>query len=133
MISLIAIGMALIWLGHETNWMRIHLPVGITYTIGACSQWRMSDSAVDGVMKRDLLHDWFGGGACDKILRCHFDLPNQQPLFGWGYAYQYRNLKPLYKIELIDEHSHYTMRSESIPTLRDAFRVYRNPYLKVRL
>jgi len=55
------------------------------------------------------------------------------PIGGWGFAYQYRNFTPEYKIELIAPGSKYTFRTESTAILRDAFRVYRNPYLKVKI
>lgn len=129
MISLIIVGLAFIWLGYETNWMRVRLFVGIAIKTGACCDWKLSDSRVTDIMKRKLYDLSFG-----KARRSWGEFKDWiEPLCGWGYAYQYKDFKPEYRIELISEHAKYTMRTESVSILRDAFKVYRNPWLKVKL
>lgn len=130
--TILIVGLALYWLLIETDYLRVNL-MGIMASVGDCCEWRLQDSQVTDGMKIDLRKQWFNGRGCDKLIRCHFEQDGAQPLFGWGYAYQYRNLQPEYKIELIDEHSHYTMRTDNMKVLKDVFRVYRNPYLKVKL
>ena len=124
-IGLTLILTSFIWLLYETDWMRVRLPVGII-----CEpRWYMPDSAVTKVMKQELI-DLSRNG----YKRSWGEFKNwMSPLCGWGYAYQYRNFTPEYKVELISDHAKYTFRTSSIPILRDAFRVYRNPYLKVKL
>lgn len=129
MISLITILIAFIWLGYETNWLTVRLPIGLTIETGACCEWRLADSKVTDWMKDSLINKW----QLSKISQALFDGDFLQPLFGWGFAYQYQNFEPEYTIELITDRAHYTMRTQSISTLRDAFRVYRNPYIKVKL
>ena len=129
--TILIVGLAFYWLLLETKWLTINLSQWCK--LGSCCQWRLPDSAITHDMKCELLHDWFAGKAVDKILRCHFDQDGAQPLFGWGYAYQFHNLKPEYKVELIDGTSKITINSNSVPHLRDAFRVWRNPYIKVKL
>lgn len=86
-------------------------------------------------MKAELTSKWFDsmGSKWGRISRALFEQGNLDPLCAWGYAYQYQNFMPEYKIELITPTAKYTIKSKSIPHLRDAFRVYRNPYLKVKL
>ena len=115
------------WLLYETNYMRVRLPMGITCE--PFCQWRLPDSKVTKKMRQELIdlpsngHRRAWGEFKDYMT----------PLCGWGYAYQYKDFRPEYKIELIAPGSHYTFRTSSIPVLRDAFRVYRNPYLKVKV
>ena len=115
------------WLLYETDFLRVRLPVGIVCQRNYC----MPDSEVTELMKYELVKLSPNNG---KKLhgRGEFCL-HIPPLCGWGYAYQYRNFTPEYKIELIAPGSKYTFRTESISILRDAFRVYRNPYLKVKI
>ena len=56
-----------------------------------------------------------------------------EPICGWDWIQNHYHPTPEYKVVLIGEHSKYTIRSHSVPALRDAFRVYRNPYLKINL
>ena len=120
----------LIWLLYETDFMRVRLLVGSQCQIGECCNWRLPDSAVTKDMKQELISKARGNGKLHNL--GEFSL-HMVPLCGWGYAYQYKNFEPEYKIELIAPGSKYTFRTQSIPILRDAFRVYRNPYLKVKL
>lgn len=125
----IILALAFGWLLFETNWLRIRLPMGLCFKIGDCSSWRLPDEAVNHDMKSELLSKW----TLTKIQRALFEQDNLSPLCGWGFAYQYRDFEPEYKIELIAEHSKYTIKSNNMQALRDCFRVYRNPYLKVKL
>uniref|UniRef100_A0A6M3LJV6 Uncharacterized protein n=1 Tax=viral metagenome TaxID=1070528 RepID=A0A6M3LJV6_9ZZZZ len=129
MVVIILIGLAFYWLLIETDYLRIRLYAGVICEIGACCDWRLSDNQVTKDMKEELIkrsnngHKLKWGEFKDYMI----------PLCGWGYAYQFRDFAPEYKIELISEHSHYTWRTQDTGKLRDAFRVYRNPYLKVKL
>ena len=120
--------LAFIWLGYETKWLTIRLGA-----VAPITHLYLSDSAVTSDMRHELLGVWFGGKAVDKILRCHFDQLGAQPLFGWGFAYQYKDFKPEYKIELLGPGYKTTIVSENTNTLRDAFRVNRNPWIKIKL
>lgn len=130
--ALLVIASAFAWLLYETDFMRIRLLVGLDFQIGDCCIWRLPDEAVTNDMKRELLEMW-RDRRVDKIMLGHLRQPNAQPLGGWGYAYQHRGFQVEYKIELINTHHKYTFRSNDARILRDAFRVYRNPYLKVKL
>lgn len=124
-ITVIILSLALTYLGYETGWMRVRLLVGKFNPY-------MPDDAVTIQMKRELLKSWFGGKV-DKVLRCHLEVPDAQPLFGWGFAYQYKDFNPECKVELIGKGYKTTMRSTRPDILRDAMRVNRNPYIKVKL
>ncbi len=128
-LTIISLILAFLWLGYETDWLRVRLLAGLGIEPGTCSEWKLLNSKVTKDMKRDLIKNW----QLNKIGNALFSGNHLQPLCGWGFAYQYRNFTPEYKVELITEHSKITMRTKSIPVLRDAFRVYRNPYLKVKL
>lgn len=119
------------WLLYETNFLRVRLPIGIQCEYGASCEWHLTDSAVTKDMKRELIDLSLSHNGHKLSWGVFKDW--MSPLCGWGYAYQYRDFRPEYKIELIAPGSHYTFRTDSIPVLRDAFRVYRNPYLKVKL
>ena len=127
--TIIIVSLALYWLARETDYMRIKLLAGVSCEVGVCCAWRLLDSQITDDMKRELRkrsnngHKLTWGEFKDYI----------DPLCGWGYAWQFRDFEPEYKIELIAEHSHYTMRTQNVKILKDAFRVYRNPYLKVKL
>lgn len=120
------------WLLYETDWMRVRLPVGFQCLIGDSCDWRLVDSAVTDFMKDELVNLSLSNNGKKLHNRGEFcyHIP---PMGGWGFAYQYRNFTPEYKIELIAPGSKYTFRTQSTSILRDAFRVYRNPYLKVKI
>ena len=116
------------WLLYETDWLRVRLPVGITCELSC--EWRLADSAITEAMKTELINLSNNG----HKLHSQGEFQNNiDPLCGWGYAYQYQHFTPEYKVELIAPGSKYTFRTESTEILRDAFRVYRNPYLKVKI
>lgn len=118
------------WLLYETDWVRVRLLAGHQCLTGECCDWRLPDKVVTLAMQRELINLSNNGGR----RRSNGEFKEyMSPLCGWGFAYQFRNFKPEYKIELIAPGSHYTFRTESTQILRDVFRVYRNPYLKVRL
>ena len=123
--TIIFLSLAFTWLVYETDWMRARL------LMGKFSPY-MADDTVTVQMKRELLGSWFGGKV-DKVLRCHLESPDAQPLFGWGFAYQYKDFNPECKVELIGEGYKTTMRSTRPDILRDALRINRNPYIKVKL
>lgn len=125
--TIIIVSMAFAWLLYETDYMRVNLAFYCEY--GASCDWRLQDVQVTKDMKQELFdRAWGKVGNIQGYFKCY-----QSPLCGWGYAYQFRDLQPEYRVELITEHSKQTMRTSSIPVLRDAFKVYRNPYIKVKL
>ena len=130
--TILTVSLALYWLLRESDWLRVNLMTELCQ-IGACSDWRLQDSQVTDDMKIELRRAWFSnnGDKYSKILDSH--LLDGQPLCGWGYAYQFRDFKPEYKIELIDGTYKQTMQTDNIAILRDAFRVNRNPYIKVKI
>ena len=131
--AVIIIALAFAWLGYETDWLRVKLLVGIECAVGGCCPWRMSDSAVTEAMKDSLINSWESRHALNKVQVALLDGGHMTPMCGWGYAFQFRDFRPEYKIELIDEHCHFTMQTANTSVLRDAFRVWRNPYLKVNV
>lgn len=132
-IGILIIALSFTWLLYETRCLTIRLPRWELCPVGACCEWRLTDSAVTDDMKIELRKQWFGHSntKADKILRSH--LWQGQPLFGWGYAYQYQNFRPPYEVQLITGTSKFTAHSTNMRDLRDAFRVWRNPYLKIKL
>lgn len=128
-ISIAILVAAFIWLGYETDWMRVRLELYTPCEYGACCSWRLQDTQVTKDMKQTLFDkSWSKAGNAWGYFKDY-----HPPLCGWGYAYQYREFYPEYKIELISEGYKQTMRTQSIPILRDAFRVNRNPYIKIKL
>ena len=101
--TLTIIILAFAWLGYETDWMRVRLPIGL-----------------------NLLPNWlsFDWSSWKKYI---------EPICGWEWIQNRYHPTPIYKVELITEHAHYTIHSHSTSALRDAFRVYRNPYIKINL
>jgi len=108
------------WLLYESKWLTVRLLVGLE---------RFADSAVTDRMKGELLTQW----PLSKIQHALFGRDYMQPLFGWGYCWQYKDFKPVYEVELVGEHYRTIMHSNDTQVLRDAFRVNRNPYLKVKV
>ena len=126
--TIVIVSLAFYWLFYESDWLQVNLR-GVLCETGSCCDWRLQDTQVTKDMKRELINLSNNG----HILKWGEFKDYMIPLCGWGYAYQFRDFQPEYKIELIAEHSHYTMRTNNTQILRDAFRVYRNPYLKVKL
>ena len=117
------------WLLYETDFLRVRLLIGVQCQAGECCDWRLPDSAVTGDMKQELFDKaWSKTNSAWGYFKDYHN-----PLCGWGFAYQYKDFEPEYKIELIAPGSKYTFRTQSTAILRDAFRVYRNPYLKVKI
>lgn len=116
------------WLLYETDFMKVRLPIGIICELSC--EWRLADNQVTKDMKRELVNLSLSNKKLHNRGEFCYHIP---PIGGWGFAYQYRNFTPEYKVELIAPGSKYTFRTESTQILRDAFRVYRNPYLKVKL
>lgn len=127
--TIIIVSLAFLWLGYETRWLTVRLEAYTPCEYGANCEWRLGDGQVDKTMKWELLHRWQLRGT--EGIR--FDADIIQPLFGWGYAYQFRNFQPEYAIELIGAGYKTTIHSNNASALRDAFRVWRNPYVKVKL
>ncbi len=116
--------LGILWIGYETNW-QYRIILTPKYPIGDCCQWRLQDNQVDNIAKANLMKMWKLNGS--------YSGGHLEPLCGWGFAYQYRYFMPEYKVELIEPHARYTLATNNTEILRDCFRVYRNPNLKVRL
>ena len=118
MISTIIIMIAaLAWLMYETDYMRVRLLVGESTQPIVYKTWEELKPC--DVRKTDA--GW---------LRFPKSIA---PLTGWDWLLNTMHIIPEYKVELIAEHSKITMRTQNTSILRDCFRVYRNPYLKVKL
>ena len=115
-IASIIIGLAFIWLGYETNWVRVRLLVGIE-TSTKYKTW--AELKPWSTKKSDPMWLRF-----PKIM---------EPLSGWDWLENTMHIIPEYTIELITDTSKITMRSQNMSILRDAFKVYRNPWAKVKL
>lgn len=115
LITILAIIAALYWLGLESNWLTIRL---------------LADKEPDNRKTWDELKPY-------KVYKNHpFWLrhpDNMTPLCGWDWLNKRTHIIPVYKIELIQPgyKSTMTIRNDSI--IKDVFRVYRNPMLKVKL
>lgn len=127
---ILVVTIALFWMLYETNYLRVRFYVGEICKEGDCCQWKFKDEWVTDEMKAELIRGWTN---LPKEIRAKFEQGIQTPMCGWGYAYQYHDFKPEYKIELISEHSKITMQTESQNVLKDCMKVYRNPYAKVNL
>jgi len=116
MIVLILIVIAFIWLGYETDWMRVRLLVGVQ-----SSEHRKSWLDLKPYTTKKTDPFWL---RWPEIM---------EPMCGLKWLEETMHIIPEYKIELISPGCKQTIRSESVPALRDAFRVYRNPYIKIKL
>lgn len=122
--ALLAIAVAMAYLLHETDWMRVRLLVGPMFEVGACCQWRLPDSAVTEDMRHELIQLTRNG----KHTQGEF-VGWMTPLCGWGYAYQYRNFRPSMSLELVTEHSRITVTGcTDIKAINEVIRVYKNPF-----
>ena len=115
--TIIIILIALYWLGIESNWLTIRLLFGIDTDKHERKTW-------------DELKP------C-KVYKNHpFWLrhpSNMSPLCGWDWLEKTMHVVPEYKIELSQPGYKSTMTIRDCEIIKDVFRVYRNPYLKVKL
>jgi hypothetical protein len=116
-IALFCIGIALAWLLKETNLLRIHLPVG--------AEIKVKRESWDLIKSRLRIPD--------KQAPFWYKHPESPPICGWNWIETTQHVIPETKIELVTETAKFTIKSDNAAALRDAFRVYRNPYLKVKL
>ncbi|KKN64734.1 hypothetical protein LCGC14_0488660 [marine sediment metagenome] len=135
--TIIIIGLAFIWLGYETNWMRVRLPIGASTPIikQQYTSWNDLENLAQTIPDKQKPF-WLKHPLFIKTIR---GINNQmlgasmEPLCGWDWLRNRMHIIPQYQIVLVAEHSKITINSQSIPHLRDAFRVNRNPYLRVKL
>jgi len=112
----IIVSLAFSWLAYETDWLRVRLAVGI---IDTCQRKSWLE-----------LKPWHPNRQFPFWVR----FPSvMSPLCGWDYILNTMHIIPEHKIELITDTAKYTIRSQSAKALGDAFRVYRNPYIKLNL
>lgn len=131
-VTILSISLALFWLLVETDYLRVCL-TGFSYELGSSCPWRLPDNLVTDEMRQALINRWNCAKGLTKIQLAMYEQGLLEPLFGWGYAYQFQDFQPEYKIELIGEHHKFTFKTQDTNVLRDCFRVYRNPYLKVKM
>ncbi|KKL80417.1 hypothetical protein LCGC14_2004990 [marine sediment metagenome] len=116
----IIVNLAFIWLLIETDLLRVQLLE--RETILSC-QWRMPDNAVTPSMRLELYHLWNKG--LTKISYALLSGGHTSPLCGWGYAYQYRDFKPEYKVELNTGGVRYNMTIKQPSIIKDIMRANR--------
>ena len=115
----IIVTIALTWLLYETDWLRVRLPYGKEPDKLKYKTWAELKSGLLQTKKSD--PGWL-------------KFPDIcTPLCGWEWLKNTIHIIPENKIVLIREHSKITMQTERMDILRDCFRVWRNPYLKVKL
>lgn len=127
---IVVICLAFLWMLKETDYLRLRMYAGEICADGDCCQWKFKDEWVTDEMKSELIRGWTN---LPKELRAKFETGIQSPMCGWGYAWQYHDVKIDCKVELITEHSKITMQTESLNVIKDCMKVYRNPYVKVNL
>ncbi len=118
--TIIIVGLAFGWLLWETEWLAIQLTCGVYNT-----EKRMPWEALKPFKIKRSDPFW---------LR----FPEyMQPLCGLEWLENREHIIPGYRIVLVDSTSKYTMNVspelDASILLKDVFRVYRNPYLKVRI
>ena len=107
------------WLGYETNWFRIRLPIGACTPVNKCRYKTWEQLKPWSIKKTDATWLRF-----PEIMA---------PLTGWDWLKNTMHIIPEYKIELIGATYKTTITSHSAQALKDAFRVNRNPYVKIKL
>ena len=132
-LTLIAITLSVYWLLRETDYLRVRLLVGEYCLVGDSCQWRLPDSAVDFGMKVELLKQWRNGNKKTNLWLSTLETSDSNLLCGWGYAYQYREFEPEYTVELLRPGYHATMHIKDQTIFKDVMKVFRNPYLKVKI
>ena len=116
---LIWFSLLLAWLGYETDWFRVRLLFGV-YTPDSEHQYATWDK----------LKPW----QIRKTDATWLRFPDIiAPLTGWDWLKNTMHIIPEYRIELIGETYKTTITSHSTQALGDAFRVNRNPWLRVKL
>jgi len=124
--ALLSIGLALLYLLYETDWLRIRLLIGDMFEGGACCEWHLPNSAVTEDMRDELIRITRNGrhGVGEFV-------DWLAPLCGWGYAYQYRNFKPPVSLQLVTEHSRITITNcTDTKALNEVIKAYKNPLPK---
>jgi len=116
--TILIVSLAFYWLLLETDWLRIRLLYG---AIAQIIEYRKSWEELKP-------HD---------IKKNHpfwMRFPeHMEPLCGWHWLEETMHIIPDYKIELIGTGYKTTIRSQSTEALRDAFRVNRNPHIKIKM
>ena len=119
-VCILIIVLALLWLTKETDYFRVRLLIGDMPDPVQRESW--------DVLKTIALR------IPDKQKPFWLKNPDlMEPLCGLAWLENTMHVVPEYKIELINCVHKYTIRSNNASCLRDAFRVYRNPYLKVKV
>jgi hypothetical protein len=97
LISILIISIAFGILLKETDYLRIRLYVGSICADGDCCQWHFKDEWVTPDMKHELLRLWTN---LPKQTLARMESGIQDPLCGWGYAWQYHDFIPECKVEM---------------------------------
>lgn len=114
LVTILIIISALYWLGIESNWLTIRLLVGAD-----CKRKMWKD--IKPYQSGKNYPFWFK----------HPD--NMTPLCGWDWLNKRNHIIPEYKIELVQPGYKSTMTIQDESIIKDVFRVYRNPQLRVKL
>lgn len=118
--TIIIVSLALGWLGKETDWLTVRLLIGA--------------EAVIIEYQRKSWEDLEPRGRLNKQYPFWLRFPEHMaPLCGLEWLRNTMHVIPEYKIELIGETYKTTIHSHSTDALRDAFRVNRNPRIKVKV
>ena len=119
-ISICMMVLAFTWMLLETDYLRIRLPIGKIPDNVKRQSWTELKQLAKSLP--------------DKLKPFWLKYPeNMIPLCGIDWLENTMHVIPETKIELVNCVHHYTIKSNNSNALRDAFRVYRNPYLKVKL
>ena len=113
---IIVVSLAFLWLGYETDWLRVRL-TGYEESNYPTKTW--TELRPSKILRTDVM--WLRYP--DSVA----------PLCGWDWLNKTLHIMPDYSIELIGIGYKTTIHSADASALRDAMRVNRNPYIKIKL
>jgi hypothetical protein len=97
LISIIIILIAFTYLLKETDYLRVRLYSGKVCFDGETCEWKFQDDWVTHEMKSQLIRLWSN---LPKETLWRFQSGIQEPMCGWGYAWQYHDVIPECKVEM---------------------------------
>lgn len=91
----------------------------------------MADSAITDDMKNELINQWAANKALTKIQEASLRSGAISPLFGWGYAYQYKDYNPPCQLALkLSDSERYTMTANNQAIVSEAVKALMRDYRK---
>jgi hypothetical protein len=120
-IALLFILAGFYWLFRETDYLRIRLPVGAI------------PDKVNRISWDDVKSQYLNRLTAKQTPKWYSNPKTYPPLCGQEWLETTMHVIPETSVQLIDETSKFIIKSDNANALKDAFRVYRNPYLKVKL